>query len=123
MLAEVVSGSISILETVSPIRRLLHKTDLHVREIESIDIKAQTVTTTPGFSHQPNVIHYDHIVEASIGSLMFIDGCNDWSRVRIASARHHGSIGNPDLNSEQADGIDVSLRHMNDRLRSAATCT
>jgi iron complex outermembrane receptor protein len=26
-------------------------------------------------------------------------------------------IGNPDLNSEQADGIDVSLRHTNDRLR------
>ena len=52
MLAEVVSGSIGILDTVSPIRRMLRKTDLHVREIESIDTLAQTVTTTPGFSHQ-----------------------------------------------------------------------
>lgn len=64
MLAEVVSGSIGILDTVSPIRRMLPKSDLHVREIESIDTKAQTITTTPGFSHQPNVIHYDHLVLA-----------------------------------------------------------
>ena len=33
MLAEVVSGSIGILDTVSPIRRMLPKTDLHVREV------------------------------------------------------------------------------------------
>ena len=64
MLAEVVSGSIGILDTVSPIRRMLRKTDLHVREIESIDTQAQTVTTTPGFSHQSNVIHYEHLVLA-----------------------------------------------------------
>lgn len=64
MLAEVVSGSIGILDTVSPIRRMLPKTDLHVRELESIDIEAQTITTTPGFSHQPHVIHYDHLVLA-----------------------------------------------------------
>ena len=64
MLAEVVSGSIGILDTVSPIRRMLPKTDLHVREIESIDTTAQTITTTPGFNLQPNVIHYDHLVLA-----------------------------------------------------------
>jgi NADH dehydrogenase len=64
MLAEVVSGSIGILDTVSPIRRMLPKTDLHVREIESINTQSQTITTTPGFSHEPNVIHYDHLVFA-----------------------------------------------------------
>src|SRR6266576_1282779 len=64
MLAEVVSGSIGILDTVSPIRRMLPRTDLHVREIESIDIGTQTVITTPGFIPQPNVIHYDHLVLA-----------------------------------------------------------
>lgn len=64
MLAEVVSGSIGILDTVSPIRRMLPKTDLHVREIESIDTTQQTITTTPGFSLHPNVIHYDHLVLA-----------------------------------------------------------
>lgn len=64
MLAEVVSGSIGILDTVSPIRRMLPRTDLHVREIESIDTSAQTITTTPGFNLQPHVIHYDHLVLA-----------------------------------------------------------
>lgn len=64
MLAEVVSGSVGILDTVSPIRRMLPRTDLHVRDIESIDTKNQTITTTPGFRQQPNVIHYDHLVLA-----------------------------------------------------------
>ncbi|HSE20697.1 MAG TPA: FAD-dependent oxidoreductase [Pyrinomonadaceae bacterium] len=64
MLAEVVSGNIGILDTVSPIRRMLPLTDLHVRDVESIDTKQQTVTTTPGFRQQPNVIHYDHLVLA-----------------------------------------------------------
>ena len=53
-----------MLDTVSPIRRILRRTDLHVREIESIDTNRQTVTTTPGFRQQPNVIHYDHLVIA-----------------------------------------------------------
>lgn len=68
MLAEVVSGSVGILDTVSPIRRMLPRTDLHVREVESIDLGNRTITTTPGFSRQPNVIHYDHLV-LSLGNV------------------------------------------------------
>jgi len=64
MLAEVVSGNIGILDTVSPIRRLLPRTDLHVREVESIDIGEQTVATTPGLRLQPSIVHYDHLVLA-----------------------------------------------------------
>src|SRR6266702_4381879 len=64
MLAEVVSGSIGMLDTVSPIRRMLPRTDLHVREVESIDIENQTITTTPGLHPHPNVVHYDHLVLA-----------------------------------------------------------
>jgi len=64
MLAEVVSGSIGLLDTVSPIRRMLPRTDLHVREIESIDIEKSIVTTTPGFNPHPSVINYDHLVLA-----------------------------------------------------------
>ncbi len=64
MLAEVVSGSVGILDTVSPIRRMLPRTDLHVREVESIDPGNRTITTTPGFNRRPNVIHYDHLVLA-----------------------------------------------------------
>lgn len=64
MLAEVVSGSVGMLDTISPIRRMLPRTDLHVREIESIDVKNKTVTTTPGFRQHPNVIAYDYLVLA-----------------------------------------------------------
>jgi len=64
MLAEVVSGSIGVLDTVSPIRRMLPKTELHVREVESIDTDSQTITTAPGFNLHPRVIRYDHLVLA-----------------------------------------------------------
>lgn len=64
MLAEVVSGSIGMLDTVSPIRRMLPRTDLHVREVEAIDTKNQTIMTTPGFRPQQHAIHYDHLVLA-----------------------------------------------------------
>ena len=64
MLAEVVSGAIGITDTVSPIRRLLPRTDIHVREIESVDLKNRTVTTTPGFRPHPHVINFDHLVLA-----------------------------------------------------------
>jgi NADH dehydrogenase len=64
MLPEVVSGSIGLLDTVSPLRRLLPRTDIHVREIESVDLKNQTVTTSPGFRPHPHVIEYDHLVLA-----------------------------------------------------------
>ena len=64
MLPEVISGTIGMLDTVSPIRRLLPRTDLHVREIESIDLKNRIITTSPGFAPHPHMIHYDHLVLA-----------------------------------------------------------
>ncbi|HXG64630.1 MAG TPA: NAD(P)/FAD-dependent oxidoreductase, partial [Blastocatellia bacterium] len=64
MLPEVISGTIGLLDTVSPIRRLLPRTDLHVREIESIDLKNRVITTSPGFAPHPHMIHYDHLVLA-----------------------------------------------------------
>src|SRR5882762_8955407 len=64
MLAEVDSGNIGILDTVSPSQSMLRQTDLHLRDIESIDTKQQTVTTTPGFRQHPCVIQYDHLVLA-----------------------------------------------------------
>jgi NADH dehydrogenase len=64
MLAEVVSGNVGLTDIVSPIRRLLKKTDLHVREIESIDLKNKTVSLSQGFRPHPHVIEYDHLVLA-----------------------------------------------------------
>jgi NADH dehydrogenase len=64
MLSEVVSGNVGLTDIVSPIRRLLKKTDLHVREIESIDLKNKTVSLSQGFRPHPHVIEYDHLVLA-----------------------------------------------------------
>ncbi len=64
MLPEVVSGSIGLLDTVSPLRRLLPRTDIHVREVESIDLKNRTITTSPGFRPHSHVIEFDHLVLA-----------------------------------------------------------
>jgi len=46
MLPEVISGSIGLTDTVSPLRRLLSRTEIHVREIESIDLERKVVTTS-----------------------------------------------------------------------------
>ncbi len=64
MLPEVISGSIGILDVVSPIRRLLRHTDLHVRDVEAIDLERRVVVTSPGFRPHAHVIPYDHLVLA-----------------------------------------------------------
>src|SRR5689334_25397356 len=64
MLPEVISGTIGLLDTVSPIRRLLPKTILHVRDVEAIDLQNKSITTSQGFKPHPHVIHYDHLVLA-----------------------------------------------------------
>ncbi len=64
MLPEVISGTIGILDTVSPIRRLLPLTDLHVREVEALDFERRVLTTTPGFRPHPHEVPFDHLVIA-----------------------------------------------------------
>ena len=64
LLPEVISGSIGLTDVVSPIRSLLPRTDLHVRDVESVDLARREVCTSPGFKPQPHVIGYDHLVLA-----------------------------------------------------------
>ena len=64
LLPEVISGTIGLLDVVSPIRRLLPKTELHVREVESIDLIGRRITTSTGFHPHPHVLPYDHLVLA-----------------------------------------------------------
>jgi len=64
MLPEVISGTIGLLDLVSPLRRLLPGTGIQVREIESVDLVKKTITTAPGFLPHPHVIEYDHLVLA-----------------------------------------------------------
>lgn len=64
MLAEVISGNISILDTVSPIHRLVPRCRLYIREIQSIDLSNHHVTLCPGFWPQSHVVAFDHLVLA-----------------------------------------------------------
>ena len=64
MLPEVISGSIGLTDVVSPIRRLLPKTELHVREVESVDLERKVVVTSPGLLPHAHEIPYDHLVVA-----------------------------------------------------------
>jgi NADH dehydrogenase len=64
MLPEVISGSVGIADTVSPIRRLVPQAILHCRELESVDLQKQQVICSPGFRPRPLVLPYDHLVVA-----------------------------------------------------------
>ena len=65
MLPEVISGTIGLIDVVSPIRRLLPRTELHVREIESIDLETRARDHEPRVSAaRPRRSPYDHLVVA-----------------------------------------------------------
>ncbi|HMB34613.1 MAG TPA: FAD-dependent oxidoreductase [Methylomirabilota bacterium] len=64
MLPEVVSGSIGILDTITPIRRLCPRTDLYTRAIEEIDLKRRRVTLAAGVGSRQLQLPYDHLVIA-----------------------------------------------------------
>jgi NADH dehydrogenase len=68
MLAEVISGSIGILHTITPIRDLCPGVSLYVRKVDRIDLERQVVVTSHGFRPQTHEIPYDHLVLA-LGTL------------------------------------------------------
>lgn len=62
MLAEVVGGSIDILDSVTCLRSLLKHTSIYIRDVTEINTKDQTVSLSPNFSHKELTIKYDHLV-------------------------------------------------------------
>ncbi len=62
MLAEVVGGSVGIIDTVSALRKLLPKSILYIREIEAIDTEKKLIYLSPQFSHKQLVISYHHLI-------------------------------------------------------------
>ena len=73
MLPEVISGSIGIVDTIAPIRRLCPKTNLYTREVESIDLEHKRVITSAGFRPRPFELEYDHLVIA-VGNITSFTG-------------------------------------------------
>jgi NADH:ubiquinone reductase (H+-translocating) len=68
MLAEIIGGSLSILDTVSSLRNLLKFTKIYIREVSEIDVKNQRITLSPSFNHKDLVITYDSLV-LSLGNV------------------------------------------------------
>jgi NADH dehydrogenase len=64
LLAEVVSGDLGPTEAIVPIRRLLPRTRLYVREIESVNLSARTVTLAPGMRPKAETLPFDQLVVA-----------------------------------------------------------
>ena len=64
MLAEVVAGDVGILDTVSPLRQMLGRTELYVREIEAVDVERKVVVLGAGMTTRRYELEYDHLVVA-----------------------------------------------------------
>jgi NADH:quinone reductase (non-electrogenic) len=64
MLPEVISGSIGLLDTISPIRRLCPNTRLYTRTVESIDLLRHRVLAAPGIGSRACSLEYDQLVIA-----------------------------------------------------------
>lgn len=64
MLAEIISGNVGVTDTVSPLRSLLHKANIVVREVEYVDLENKVVVTSPGFKPVRSEIEFDYLVVA-----------------------------------------------------------
>jgi len=64
MLAEVVAGDVGILDTLTPLRQLLTRTHLFVREIEGVDLERRVVRLGAGLTPQTHELEFDHLVVA-----------------------------------------------------------
>ena len=64
MLPEVISGSIGIVDTIAPIRRLCPRTNLYTRAIEEVDLAEKRVTVASGVGSRQLELKYDHLVVA-----------------------------------------------------------
>lgn len=64
MLAEVVAGDVGILDTLSPLRQLLPRTTLYVREIEAVDLERRVVTLAAGLTPRTHELPFDDLVVA-----------------------------------------------------------
>lgn len=64
LLPEIISGNIGILDTVSPLHRLVPDARLYVREVQAIDLDKKVVSLSPGFRPRETLLPYDHLVLA-----------------------------------------------------------
>ena len=64
LLPEVIAGTVQMLHTISPIRRIVPHAALHVRAVQEIDLTAGTLTLEPGYIPRTHELKFDHLVVA-----------------------------------------------------------
>lgn len=64
MLAEVVGGSLGILDTVNSLQKLIPSAHLYIREICGFDLEKKRVEMVPKYTHEYYYTEYDHLVFA-----------------------------------------------------------
>jgi NADH:quinone reductase (non-electrogenic) len=68
LLAEVVAGDVGLLDTLNPLRQLLTRTHIVVREVEGVDLGRRVVRLAPALSRRAHELAFDHLVVA-LGSV------------------------------------------------------
>jgi len=73
MLAEVVGGTIGLLDTVACLNRLAPKTKHYAREVSGINLETKMVEMVPIYTHEYYAIPYDYLV-LSLGNVTDFKG-------------------------------------------------
>src|SRR5690349_17288874 len=68
MLHEVAASDLEITNIVNPLRKLLHKVEVLVGEVNEIDLPNKRVLISRGYRNHSQEIDYDHLVIA-LGSI------------------------------------------------------
>lgn len=62
LIAEVLTGKIQPQQIIAPARRVFRPARFHNAEVEAIDTKNRTITTTRALDGRPYTVEYDHLV-------------------------------------------------------------
>ncbi len=64
LLPEVIGGTVQMLHTISPIRRIVPEAALHVRAVQEIDLAGGSISLEPGYIPRMHHLQFDHLVVA-----------------------------------------------------------
>ena len=81
MLHEIAASDLEITNIVNPLRKLLHKVEVLVGDVNQIDLSAKRVLISRGFRNHAQQIGYDHLVIA-LGSVTNFYNLARFVRVR-----------------------------------------
>ena len=97
MLHEIAASDLEITNIVNPLRKLLHKVEVLVGDVDQIDLAAKRVLISRGSRNYPQQIGYDHLVIA-LGSVTNFYNLAGLLRVGLADeiASGRDSIARPD---------------------------